>query len=417
MRVTEHPHYVASNSGIFRHSVGFGYSVRVDRLPELDDAVQDLAEAVGRRLVVMDHALRVVAYSIHETPEDRRRLFHLLAHSDAWPRPRADGKPCQIQTFPEVGSLKFLRLTDPHRRILGYLVMPAADSAADCGTEPPLAEATPHLAELLQARQHDAADRTGRSSRLAVDLVAGSPQEHEEAARVLVGERFLSSSDGYCAVALGVDPREATPLAEEKAAQAVSRTLQFVRETSTATVIGGVLEGQVGVLVFPRPVVVSRLIRILEQPQVAPVRAGVGGLLPLAEAHRSFEQARLAWRASWLAPTDHEIVTTWDGAGLDATLARMPLESFTLADLPPSTRDLLTAVNSPDLLATLETYLSAGGDAQRTARELSIHRSTLYYRLDKLRAAVPGDLADGALRRDLHTGLRMARLAGLLPTP
>lgn len=100
MRVTEHPHYVASNSGIFRHSVGFGYSVRVDRLPELDDAVQDLAEAVGRRLVVMDHALRVVAYSIHETPEDRRRLFHLLAHSDAGPGRGPTGSRARSRRFP-----------------------------------------------------------------------------------------------------------------------------------------------------------------------------------------------------------------------------------------------------------------------------------------------------------------------------
>ncbi|AGF72551.1 PucR family transcriptional regulator [Corynebacterium halotolerans] len=389
----------------------------VDRLPELDDAVQDLSEAVGRRLVVIDQSMRVVAYSIHEAPEDRRRLFHMLTHSDAWARPRTTKNPHQIEVVPEVGALMFLRLVDAQRQIVGHLVVSLAESEVDCEPGPAIEEAAPYLAELLQARQHDDAGRSARSHQLTVDLVTGSPRERGAAAEALIAERFLSTADSYCAVALGVDPRGAMPLDHEKTAQAVSRTLRFVRETSTATVVGGILDSQVGVLIFPRPVVVPRLIRILEHPQVAPVRAGVGPLLTLDDVHHSFERAHLAWRASWLAPDDHEIVTTWDGAGLDATLARMPLENFTLADLPPSTRELLTAVDSPGLLATLEMYLSAGGDAQQTARALSIHRSTLYYRLDKLRSAVTGDLGDGALRRDLHTGLRMARLAGLLPEP
>lgn len=384
----------------------------MERLPELDDAVQDLSEAVGRRLVVIDGSMRVVAYSIHETPEDRKRLFHMLTHSDAWARPRTTKNPHQIEVVPEVGALMFLRLVDAQRQIVGHLVVPLAESEVDCEPSPAIEEAAPYLAELLQ---HDDADRSARSYQLTIDLITGSSREREAAAEALIAERFLSTSDTYCAVALGVDPRGATPLDHEKAAQAVARTLRFVRETSTATVVGGILESQVGVLIFPRPVVVPRLIRILEHPQVTPVRAGVGPLLPLDEVRHSFERAHLAWRATWLAPEDHEIVTTWDGAGLDATLARMPLEDFTLADLPPSTRDLLTAVDSPGLLATLEMYLSAGGDAQQTARALSIHRSTLYYRLDKLRSAITGDLGDGTLRRDLHTGLRIARLAGLLP--
>ena len=131
--------------------------------------------------------------------------------------------------------------------------------------------------------------------------------------------------------------------------------------------------------------------------------------------HLSFARARLAWRASWLAPTDHDVVTSWESVGLDGTLARLPVEDFTADDLPPAVRDLVGAVDSPALISTLETYLDAGGDAQRTARLLHIHRSTLYYRLDKLRAIIDGDLSDGVVRRELHTGLRLARLAGLLP--
>ena len=42
-----------------------------------------------------------------------------------------------------------------------------------------------------------------------------------------------------------------------------------------------------------------------------------------------------------------------------------------------------------------------------------IHRSTLYYRLDRIRELTGSDLHDGRTRRELHTGIRIAQLAGL----
>ena len=385
------------------------------RFPELDDAVQDLSEDLNRRLVVIDKAMRVVSYSIHESPADRHRLFQMLAHSDSWPRPATTTTPHQVVQIPGIGPMLFLRLLDSRKQIIGHLVLSVDDPAPE---EPLLTEvsaAAPHLSQLLAARQHDDMDREARSHHLAIQLVDGDAGAREKAADALITERFLSSAEACCAVALGVDPRGATPLDHEKTAHAVVLTLDFVRETSTATVIGGVLDDRVGVLVFPRPVVVPRLNRILEDPQLMPVRAGIGPLVPLRQVHRSLERARLAWRASWLAPDHHDTVTTWETVGLDGTLARLPLEDFLREDLPPSIRDLLAAVDSPVLLHTLDAYLTAGGDAQQTSRTLNIHRSTLYYRLDKLRALIDGDLADGTLRRELHTGLRMAQLAGLVP--
>lgn len=412
---TKHQQFVATRTQYSDTLSDWDTVTAMDPLPELDDAVQDLSEALGRRLVVIDDTMRVVAYSIHETPEDRRRLFHMLAHSDSWPKPRTAKTAYRTEVLPEVGAMMFLRLLDSQRHIIGHLVLPLTDAERDEEPSPAIGESAAHLAELLGARRRQAADRSALSQELTTQLVTGKAQERKAAAGALLTERLLSSSAGYCAVALGVDPRGATPRDQEKAAQAVSLTLRFVGETSTATVVGGTLDNNVGVLVFPRPVVAERLTRILENPQVAPIRAGVGPLAALDEVHRSFERAHLAWRATWLAPADHKVVTHWDETGLDGTLARLPVENFTLADLPPATRDLLAAVGSPMLLDTLETYLNAGGDAQQTARLLNIHRSTLYYRLDKLRPAINGDLGDGTLRRDLHTGLRMAQLAGLIP--
>ena len=66
-----------------------------------------------------------------------------------------------------------------------------------------------------------------------------------------------------------------------------------------------------------------------------------------------------------------------------------------------------------DLIHTLDVYLANGGDARHTAEELYLHRSTLYYRLEKLTEAFGGDLSDGETRFELMLSIRLAHLAGL----
>lgn len=66
-----------------------------------------------------------------------------------------------------------------------------------------------------------------------------------------------------------------------------------------------------------------------------------------------------------------------------------------------------------DLVNTLDVYLTHGGDARRTAEALHLHRSTLYYRLEKITEATGGDLSDGDHRFALMLSIRLAYIAGL----
>ncbi|MFC7725511.1 PucR family transcriptional regulator [Nocardioides sp. GCM10028917] len=61
-------------------------------------------------------------------------------------------------------------------------------------------------------------------------------------------------------------------------------------------------------------------------------------------------------------------------------------------------------------LDTLETYLDLAGDAQRTAAELGLHRTTLYYRLNRAATQLNGNLSDGIWRTNLHIALKARRL-------
>src|SRR5215203_4689226 len=65
------------------------------------------------------------------------------------------------------------------------------------------------------------------------------------------------------------------------------------------------------------------------------------------------------------------------------------------------------------LIHTLDAYLSHGCDARKTAEALHLHRSTLYYRLERITEAVGGDLRDGETRFELMLSIRLANIARL----
>lgn len=81
---------------------------------------------------------------------------------------------------------------------------------------------------------------------------------------------------------------------------------------------------------------------------------------------------------------------------------------LTTSEQPPA---LLPFPTQPASLLeqTLETFLDSACDVPRTTAALHIHRTTLYYRLARLRAA-GFNLDDGLTRTDLHVALKQRRL-------
>jgi len=63
-----------------------------------------------------------------------------------------------------------------------------------------------------------------------------------------------------------------------------------------------------------------------------------------------------------------------------------------------------------DLYITLETYLNNAGNAQKTARDLYVHRSTLLYRLARIEELFGLSLDDHEIRVNLHIALVTEKL-------
>lgn len=316
-----------------------------------------------------------------------------------------------------LGTVLFTPLRD-HRHRVGFLllVLEPGEAAPPAPATTGLTERAPELGLMLSLRNLYAERDRNRVRTLLTDLIGPDPQAGRLAAQALVDEGLLGAARHYSAVAVGPDPGDPayhSDTADSTARLAVESIIDFVGQTSTASVAGAGIGDGLGLLVFPRPVVVDRLSRILDRPEYAAVRAGLGPLVGALEmVGTSFSRARDAWRVG-CATRAAAPVLLWSDLGLDRLLIRLPLAELTPADLPSSVQALLSAGLSDELLSTLETYLAQGGDAAATARVLHIHRSTLYYRLDRVRAVGDLDLSDGVVRRELHTGLRVAQLAGL----
>ncbi|MFW0785255.1 helix-turn-helix domain-containing protein [Gordonia sp. CPCC 206044] len=381
------------------------------RAAGLDDALQDLSETSRRRLVVVDWAMAVVAYSIHESEADRRRLSLLLAHSGGWSAPSFTAQEHTIVEIPQIGRCLLIMLTD-HRRPVGYLLTVVDDASVADDELSALLRGAAEIGVLLSLRLlYEEHDRS-RVRELLLRVTGTDPVQRRAAAEALIAERHVGSATHYASVAVGGDPRPGH--SPDGSQMAVWRTLDFVARSSTASVVGSTFDDGTGVLIFPRPVVPGRLERILADPDSGDVRAGIGPVVNrLEDVHHSLVRARRALRANWLAPADHGRATAWDEMGIDGILALLPVEELTGEDLPRSVRQLLAANLSPEIMLTLRAYLDCGGDAQRTALALNIHRSTLYYRLGRVRSALDGDLIDGRLRTELHVGLRLHDMTGV----
>lgn len=387
-------------------------------MPELHDAIQDLSEAMGRRLVVLDRALRVIAYSIHESPQDRLSLSRILAHSDSWEAPATTKQGSALHDMEGIGSVVMHRLVGADRHIVGHLLLTPAEGTGD----DPLSDQTAgqrldRISRLLESRDAGLRALLDRSGALALDLVSHEDERRESAAATLLSEGIFGASEHYCAVAVGPGIVDAGLADLGRVEQAVAQTIRFVNDTSTASVIGGVAEEGKGVLIFPRPVVAPRLARILTRPQLAPVRAGIGPLAALDGLHLSYRRAGWALRATSLAPADHPVAVHYSDTGADGMLATFPLDELAVADLPSPVRRILQERKTRHWARTLEAFLENAGDIQRTAQMLKVHRSTIYYRLERLTEVAGVDLRLGTVQRDLHLGLRLARLAGFLEHP
>jgi hypothetical protein len=118
-----------------------------------------------------------------------------------------------------------------------------------------------------------------------------------------------------------------------------------------------------------------------------------------------------------LSTLDGSGVACWTELSADALLAQFPRQLWADALLPAGVARLLADPAASVFLPTLSAFLDCAGEAQRTAAQLRIHRTTLYYRLSRIEQVSGLSLRDGRDRLLAHLALRLHELHGAPSRP
>jgi sugar diacid utilization regulator len=155
---------------------------------------------------------------------------------------------------------------------------------------------------------------------------------------------------------------------------------------------------------------------VVDEPGGGPCRVGVGATCERpADFPRSHREARAALRLQALSGGPDRAVA-FDDLGVYRLFADAPqaagVERFVREWLGPLVD--YDAENGSGLVDTLSSYLECGGNYDATARQLDVHRSTIKYRLRRIREIGRRDLANPDTQFHLQLATRARRTLNAL---
>lgn len=400
-------------------------------MEQIQAMVDTLANRLSRAVVVDDQNLQLVAVSEDFGDADPARIWSLL-HRRTRPEDVGYGFIKELPGpgyVPENAELQlWRRLCVPIRcrgLLLGFIWIIDRHGDLTEGQVAEAARAAESIGLLLHRRLATAeAERTVEQH--LVEQLLSPDLSDRRTARQKVLERGMIKDDSQlailmvgcrpCAKGVDLDVEAALPVAVGRARRLVA-------------------PGSALVACWSRRAVVLLAARTLSKEYLSDVstrlhddlhrqsggadcwRVSVGGplsgLLNTVRAHR---QAAVAL-AALDAQHQRNAVANWSELGAYALLGQ--LEPAVLTDMlvPEGIIALLGHSSSASLVTTVETYLDCAGDVQRTARELRVHRTTLYYRLERVEQLTGLNLRNGHDRLLVHVALKLHRLFGLPGVP
>ena len=413
---------------------------------EVQHLLDRLADDIGRSVVINDPAVVMLYSSRHFGDEDPVRveamlnrvagsaaIAHVLAQDvGRWTRPG------RIPAKPAIGMRA--RLCVPLRwrgDLLGLLMVIDADDDLPAADRARIDAAAREVAALLVGERAAADAAVAADDALVAELLSLDPAARERAVAALA----TRSPDRAGWQASEPAERQAGGQAAEPAGRSAPERLRGPSRSLQVVALRGVTADRAQAEVALRHAVLDARrtgLATVAGPTAAAVRfsgdtmalaermiaaanevaggrftcvAGVGPrVATLEEARTSHRHAELATRAiPHLAPGP-----VVDAAALGAFGLLLRIPELDPTALPAPVATLLAADSRGVLVRTLEAYLRHAGSAPAAADELHIHRTTLHYRLDRVRSITGCDPDDGETRLLLHLGLGVARPLGLL---
>lgn len=400
-------------------------------MADVQDLVDDLADALGRPVALEDRRWRLLAFSAHTELEDlgdrrsdprrvaagsgdRVRQASILARAAppdvvAWLDTLDLEQAGDVVDTPENAAIGMgPRTCAPVRHdgtLLGFLWVIPGPTPLDAGQRATLVATAREAGTALWAQRAGGGQAHARIAALLGELL----DDPDPAARArAAGE--LAVRQGWSLSRARAKPY-AVALAEldDGGGDAAAEVAERARRRWPADDLVWRVRGTVVTAVVhsaDEPEALARTLVDAGAPhavasapfgELAAAREALGaaaaGLVAVQQLPRLGPAASVDQLGSWVFAA-----RLWDASGRPA--------------VPPPLPALLRARSGPELAQALEATLDAAGDVAAAARALHVHRATLYRRLARAEELTGLSMDHGDDRLRVHLALRMWRLAG-----
>jgi sugar diacid utilization regulator len=398
---------------------------------ELQGLARALASRVRRPVAIDDPKMGLLAHTPHDGQVDEARLESILrlrppAEAVEWVHGFGIAQANSVVRIPANEDFGLLpRLCAPIRCediLLGYVWIIDADESLTAD-DLRIVEETATSAGLVMYRDRLLDDlQRGRQRELLRDLLSDDEPVRRAAAAAVVSGEHLGADGPFVAIVVQVrEVQEADelPLTVEAALERASRHLPPGGSVFMARADHGVLVATDRKGVLRTSDGAAGLAKGLRDDLAAAtggtVFAGIGTRSDsLDHVVDSYHQARRAIRVGEIVPGFGPTVA-WQDLGVYRVLVQLPLDPLPPDVIHPGLLRLFEVDKGGHLVQTLETYLDHAGDVRSTIAALSVHRTSLYYRLGRIEELGGLRLSDGGERLAVHLGLKLARLSGRFP--
>lgn len=385
---------------------------------DLKQLASTLADLIGHSISIENERFEALA-SANISPVDEARRYTLLEgrtnphlvqalHDRGIIQQLQDTRrPVFIPRIPEVG-LEMERILAPivvHGDIYGYAWV-IADKRPLSALDQMALESAATIAALMMLYQEavHSAEASLKGSLLA-QLIDGTGRR--DAVLMDQSMRFgVDLNQPFYLLVLEMPSRKSSELL-----QMYRRVHRLVMVYEWA-LVAGQFAGQIVLLAQADNPIETISERIHNHANGQSLRIGISG------EHQSANRVALAYQQAIetlfihrrLGMKDH--TAYFDNLGYLHALYHAGAESIKHNALAPKLRKLLDE-HQADLFHTLEAYLDSGSNGVQTAKRLHIHRSTLNYRLERIREITGCDLSDPQTGMNLQITLKLLRLFAL----
>lgn len=397
-------------------------------LADLQALAEGLASRLDRGVAIDDPNFRLIVHTAHHGPVDTTRLESILRlkpppevlrYLQSLHFERMRGEVTRLNAVESLGLLA--RVLAPVRtdgQLFGFLSLIDADESLTEEDLAVVAEVARSAGTIMERDSLVDELRAGRERELLRDVLSPDP-----ALRAGAAEELAGVEEGFSGPLRALVVR--TPTARIPPGRDLSVTVEAaldraVRRTMTRRCLY-LSRSSHGLVVIPTEGLGTRELDRLAREAVREVataldadegvRSGLGdSVTETADLVHSYDQAQFALRVAEKVTDDEHLA--WSQLGVYRTLVHLPLESPIEELAPPELLRLRDAGGGEDLVRTVEVYLDEAGDPRRTVARLTIHRTSLYYRLHRFVELTDLDLRDGEERLAVHLGLKLLRLRG-----